>query len=68
MGWGVVTRDWAGGTALNHAGSNTMNLAETWVAPAKGLVFVAATNIATDAAINNALDEVFVPFTEKYAQ
>jgi CubicO group peptidase (beta-lactamase class C family) len=34
-GWGVCTRDWAGGKALNHAGSNTMNYCVAWLAPGR---------------------------------
>ncbi len=45
LGWRVTQRDWAGGTALTHAGSNTMWLVVIWVAPAKDAAFVAATNI-----------------------
>jgi D-alanyl-D-alanine carboxypeptidase len=43
-GWIVVTRPWAGGTALSHTGSNTMWCAMTWLAPAKGLAFAVVTN------------------------
>jgi len=46
MGWRVLERSWAGGTALTHAGSNTMWYAVMWVAPGKELALVAATNIA----------------------
>lgn len=34
-GWIVVDRPWAGGKALNHCGSNTMNFCNCWLAPAK---------------------------------
>jgi len=34
-GWIIVDRPWAGGKALTHSGSNTMNLAICWLAPAK---------------------------------
>ena len=47
LGWLVVQRPWAGGTALTHAGSNTMWKVVMWVAPAKDAAFVAATNIAS---------------------
>jgi CubicO group peptidase (beta-lactamase class C family) len=46
LGWVVLPREWAGGTALMHNGSNTMWYAVMWLAPAKDLAFVAATNIA----------------------
>jgi CubicO group peptidase (beta-lactamase class C family) len=56
MGWRVVSRDWAGGTALTHNGSNTMWYAVMWLAPEKGSAFVAATNVAGKAA-EQACDE-----------
>jgi CubicO group peptidase (beta-lactamase class C family) len=34
-GWKVCERPWAGGNALNHCGSNTMNFCNCWLAPAK---------------------------------
>ena len=46
MGWVVLQRKWAGGTALTHTGSNTMWFAVMWLAPEKDTAFVAATNIA----------------------
>ena len=33
FGWGVTSRVWAGGTVLQHSGSNTMNFCVVWVAP-----------------------------------
>lgn len=56
MGWAVVERPWAGGRALTHTGSNTMNYAVMWVAPEKEAAFVAATNIAGENA-SKACDE-----------
>lgn len=57
-GWIRTERDWAGGPVLTHAGSNTLNLAVTWLAPRKNLGVLAVTNRAdgqaddgTDAAI-----------------
>jgi CubicO group peptidase (beta-lactamase class C family) len=35
-GWIIVQKSWAGGKALTHNGSNTMNFALCWLAPAKG--------------------------------
>ena len=32
LGWLVVQRAWGGGAVLNHAGDNTMNFANVWVA------------------------------------
>ncbi|GAA5121580.1 beta-lactamase family protein [Luteolibacter yonseiensis] len=48
VGWVVVQRPWAGGTALNHNGTNTMNFAVMWLAPDKKFAAVAACNIDSD--------------------
>ena len=45
-GWVVLQRDWAGGTALMHNGSNTMWYIVMWLAPEKNFAVIAATNIA----------------------
>ncbi len=45
-GWMVAVRDWAGGPALNHAGSNTMNYALCWIAPQRKLAILVMTNEA----------------------
>lgn len=44
FGWLVVDRPWAGGRALNHAGSNTQNYAIVWMAPAKDFAVLVATH------------------------
>ena len=44
FGWGVVSRPWAQGVALTHAGSNTMNFCVVWIAPAIDLAVLAVTN------------------------
>jgi CubicO group peptidase (beta-lactamase class C family) len=46
FGWLVVDRPWAGGRAFNHAGSNTMNFANVWMAPAKDFAVLVMTNQA----------------------
>jgi CubicO group peptidase (beta-lactamase class C family) len=44
-GWIVVRgQPWAGGDALSHGGSNTMNYAVVWIAPKKRLAVLCATN------------------------
>jgi CubicO group peptidase (beta-lactamase class C family) len=48
VGWTVVRRPWAGGTALTHNGTNTMNFAVMWLAPDKKFAAVAACNIDSD--------------------
>ena len=45
-GWVVLDRDWAGGKALMHNGSNTMWYLVMWLAPDKDFAVIAATNIA----------------------
>jgi CubicO group peptidase (beta-lactamase class C family) len=44
LGWGVAQRDWGGGTVLTHAGSNTMNFAVVWIAPARDFAVLITTN------------------------
>jgi CubicO group peptidase (beta-lactamase class C family) len=44
FGWLMVDRPWAGGRALNHAGSNTQNFAIVWMAPDKDFAVLVATN------------------------
>jgi hypothetical protein len=50
FGWGVTTRVWAGGTVLQHSGSNTMNLCVLWVAPLRDMAVLAVTNQGGEAA------------------
>ncbi|MGD8451609.1 MAG: serine hydrolase domain-containing protein [Phycisphaerae bacterium] len=47
LGWGVVERPWAGGTALTHAGSNTYWYAVAWLAPKRDFAVLVATNCGT---------------------
>ncbi len=55
MGWIVVDdQPWAGGPALNHAGSNTMWYAVAWLAPAKDFAVVITCNQANAEACNDA--------------
>lgn len=63
MGWIAVNRPWAGGMALTHAGSNTMNYCVTWLAPKKGFAVLVCTNrggqqAAADEAIGALLKQV----------
>jgi CubicO group peptidase (beta-lactamase class C family) len=44
MGWMVAERPWAGGTALTHAGSNTMNFSVVWLGLGSRVGAIAATN------------------------
>lgn len=63
LGWIVTERKWAGGTALTHAGSNTMWYANVWMAPGRDRAFLVATNSgarsaakATDVAVGALLE------------
>ncbi len=49
MGWLVLSRPWAGGLALTHTGSNTMNYCTVWVAPGKDFAILITTNTAGEA-------------------
>jgi CubicO group peptidase (beta-lactamase class C family) len=44
MGWCLLQRRWAGGTALMHTGENNMFYAVMWLGPGADTSFVAATN------------------------
>ncbi|GAA5482710.1 serine hydrolase domain-containing protein [Haloferula sargassicola] len=66
-GWRVLKRDWAGGTALTHNGSNTFWYAVVWIAPARHAVFIAATNVAGEAA-EKACDEAISLMIGKWLQ
>ena len=47
FGWYVYQRDWAGGPALYHDGTNTYSYAIIWIAPNIDMAFFAATNVDT---------------------
>jgi CubicO group peptidase (beta-lactamase class C family) len=49
LGWGVERRDWAGGLALTHRGSNTQWFTVMWLAPKRDFAVVVAVNIGGDA-------------------
>lgn len=44
LGWGLEHRDWAGGNALTHTGSNTYWFHDLWIAPKRNTVLVSASN------------------------
>jgi len=50
LGWGAVERDWGGGFVLNHAGDNTMNHANVWIAPERDFAVLVCINQGGDAA------------------
>jgi CubicO group peptidase (beta-lactamase class C family) len=65
LGWVVVQRSWAGGTALTHAGSNTLWFAIIWVAPSKNVAFLTATNCGSEGAAR-ACDSAVGAMISKY--
>jgi CubicO group peptidase (beta-lactamase class C family) len=50
LGWVVLEREWAGGRALMHNGSNTMFYIVVWMAPERNCAVIVATNAGVDAA------------------
>jgi CubicO group peptidase (beta-lactamase class C family) len=44
LGWGILQRSWANGTALTHSGSNGYNYAEVALAPGRKFGVVVMTN------------------------
>ncbi len=48
LGWAIAKREWAGGDALNHNGSNTMNFSVAWLAPNAGFAVFACSNQGGD--------------------
>ncbi|WP_337173060.1 serine hydrolase domain-containing protein [Paludisphaera sp.] len=69
-GWLVLDRPWAGGKALNHAGSNTMWYANAWLAPARDFGVLVATNVgggSTDKAADEAVGALLGRYREAFA-
>jgi CubicO group peptidase (beta-lactamase class C family) len=44
LGWLVVERPWGGGKVLHHAGDNTMNHANVWLAPRRDFAVLVCVN------------------------
>lgn len=59
LGWIVTERSWGGGKVLNHAGDNTMNFANVWIAPKRDFAIIACVNQSGKAAFE-ATDEAIV--------
>ena len=60
-GWVVVQRDWAGGTALTHDGSNTLWYATLWISPSLGVAYLAVANSSDfyeDRGVYTSLDSI----------
>ena len=65
MGWVITKRRWAGGTALNHSGDNTMFYAVMWLGPTANTCFVAACN-ADGPEASEACDEAITMLINDY--
>ena len=50
LGWIVVEREWGGGNVLHHAGDNTMNKANLWIAPERDFAVLVCINQGGDVA------------------
>jgi len=46
----VVSHEWGGGIVLNHIGSNTMNIANVWIAPERDFAVLVCINQGGDVA------------------
>lgn len=70
LGWTVVERPWAGGAALTHGGSNTMNFANVWIAPKRGFAIAACSNQGGDTAFratDDAVGAIIGLYEEQYS-
>jgi len=65
FGWIIVPRSWAGGMMLSHAGSNTMNYAACWLAPARGFGVLVCSNQG-GSALARACDEAATAMIRLY--
>lgn len=66
LGWTILKRGWAGGTALWHNGSNTMFYALVWIAPQRNCAVLAATNVGGDKAFS-ACDEAVTELLKRHS-
>jgi CubicO group peptidase (beta-lactamase class C family) len=64
-GWGTCDRSWAGGLALNHSGSNTMNFCVCWLAPGRKFGVAVCTNQGGDLAAK-ACDDAASALIKRY--
>jgi CubicO group peptidase (beta-lactamase class C family) len=65
LGWIVLEREWAGGRALMHNGSNTMFYAVVWMAPDRDCAVIVATNVGVNAAAAGC-DEAAAKLIQKF--
>ncbi|MCL1920293.1 MAG: beta-lactamase family protein [Kiritimatiellaeota bacterium] len=50
LGWFCAERAWGGGRVLTHNGSNTRHFSTLWLAPQRGMAFIACTRQGDDTA------------------
>ena len=67
MGWMVTDRNWAGGRALTHAGSNKSFFAVIWLAPEKHFGAVAMCNYGGEEGFEKC-DEAISILIEKHME
>jgi len=67
LGWLVTSRDWGGGTVLTHAGCNTMNYSNTWIAPQRDFAVLACVNHGGDAGFK-ATDDAIAALIRLYLE
>lgn len=67
LGWVVLEREWAGGPALMHNGSNTMFYVVIWMAPERNSAVIVATNVGVNAA-SAGCDEAAAELIQKFFQ
>ena len=60
LGWKIAERGWAKGKALTHQGSNTLNFASVWIAPALNFAAVGVCNLGTEEGFKAADDAIGV--------
>jgi CubicO group peptidase (beta-lactamase class C family) len=65
LGWGIFEREWAGGTALAHDGSNSMNYASVSLGPARNTAILVVINQGGEGA-NLACDEVVTEILRRF--
>jgi CubicO group peptidase (beta-lactamase class C family) len=65
FGWMIVQREWAGGKALCHTGSNTMNFCNCWLAPSKNFGVLVCINQGGGKTFN-ASDDAATAMIDRY--
>lgn len=66
LGWIVLEREWAGGRALMHTGSNTMFYTVVWMAPGRNAAVIVATNVGGPDAAFAGCDEAAGKLIEQF--